>query len=513
MRTKLPAARLFGWIVGISCLLSLLSPQAFTQGAPAALAAPTADPAALFRRALDEAAAKGIAPETISIHIELPGGVVLSHREQEPMLPASTMKLVTAAAALELLGPQHAFVTELWIRGEVRDGTLHGDVIVVGGGDPAPSSRRFPDDPLAELRPWVQALKDHGIERIAGDLVADSGYLAGPQRLEGWPQDQLHRWYCAPSGALNLNDNCVDLQIASSGDGVAVHLVPANPLFTVENSIRPTPDRDQHLYSVDRAIDSWTIRLGGRFLVGGGIRTEWITVPEPARAFLGAWRTLLRSSGIAVEGELRVELRGEGARAVARIEHRVVDVLPVLLKDSQNLYGDCLLRVTDRETGGDGSYRSAGETAMRYLISRTGGEGAVVRDGSGLSREDRLRCVDLVRLLRHADEATWGEVLWESLAVAGVDGTLSKRFRSGPLRGRLRGKTGHISGVSALAGGWESVQGPVRFAAFTGGPGSKVGPFRTWIDQLLEAVDATLGGPPPPREPSSESGGAAVGGL
>lgn len=467
--------------------------------------------AALFESALADAERRGIDRGTFALAIVLPDGTRLAHRAEEPLAPASTLKLVTAALALDRLGPDHALVTELLQSGEVRDGVLHGDLIVVGGGDPAPSSRRFPDDPVAELRPWVQALRDRGIRRIAGDLVADVSFLAGPDRLEEWPHDQLHRWYCAPSGALNLNDNCVDVVIAPSGGRIEVSLRPANALYSVENALRATREKARHVYSVDRAADSWKIRVSGRFLATGAARTEWITAPDPGLAFLGAWRTLLAAAGIAVDGELRIDECAAGAVPIARIEHRVADTLAALLKNSQNLYGDCLLRVADRKSGGDGSFASAGRTAARFLEDLGSGAGAVTRDGSGLSQRNRLRCSDLLAVLARADRAPWRELFWDALPLAAVDGTLDRRFRGTALAGRLRGKTGHLAGVTGLAGGWDTGAGPVRFAALSGGPGAKVGPFREWLDLHLAKIDAALAArvasaPRPPASPTPAEG-------
>lgn len=446
----------------------------------------------LFDRVIADAKRQGMAPGTIGLHLELPDGSVLSHRGAEPMTPASTVKIVTAAAALDLLGPEHPLTTELWLTGEVRGGTLTGPLVIVGHGDPATSGREFSDDPIAELRPWVNALRTRGIERIEGGIIADDRYLAGPSRLEEWPDDQLHRWYCAPSGALNLNDNCVDVEIGARGGVIHASIRPASPFFEIENVLVPTADEKRHLYAVDRTPGSWKIRLSGRFLETVARRTEWITVPDPTRAFLGAFAELLRSEGIEVVGDLR---RGElppVATRIAQIAHPVSSTLPTFLKRSQNLYGDCLFRVTDRASGGDGSFARAGETMERYLKSYVGGRAIEQVDGSGLARSNRVSCDELVRVLARADEASWSAHFWEALPIAGVDGTLSRRFRGTSLEGELRAKTGSISGVSGLVGGWESAAGPVRFAALTGGKGARVGAFKRWLDRFLVELDPLL---------------------
>ena len=462
----------------------------------------------LLEAGLSQAKSQGLHLDSIGFHVELPGGAVLAHRSNEPMIPASTLKLLTTAAALDLLGENHLFKTELWSQGEGREGILYGDLIVVGGGDPAISGRAYREDPVAELRPWARLLRELGISRVKGRLIADDRYLAGPSRLDAWPQDQRHRWYCAPSGAINLNDNCVDVVISSVDSGVSAKIRPASQLFTVDQKIVPTVEEKKHLYSVDRSVGSWDIRLRGKFLNRVQERTEWVTVPDPSLAFLGAWREVLREEGIRVEGELRRDVLPEGAIHLATIHHPLHDTLPILLKRSQNLYGDCLFRVSDRESGGDGSYRSASQTALSYLALYLRGQrsGSEILDGSGLARSNRLRPSDLVRVLHRADDAEWGAIFWAALPIAGVDGTLSRRFRQTELSGRLLAKTGHLAGVSGLCGGWESRLGPVRFAALTGGSGARVGTFKKWLDLWLVDLDRSLGGAPPSSGSTRETG-------
>ncbi len=488
----------------------LPTPRFSPRPRPVPSAQALSDAKILLEAGLSQAKSQGLNLDSIGFHVELPGGAVLAHRSNEPMIPASTLKILTTAAALDLLGENHLFKTELWSRGELKEGVLYGDLIVVGAGDPAISGRAYRDDPVAELRPWAKLIGELGVSQIDGALIADDRYLAGPSRLEVWPQDQRHRWYCAPSGAINLNDNCVDVVISSVESGVTADIRPVNQLFTVQQKIAPTPEEKKHLYSVDRSIGSWDIRLRGRFWNRVKERTEYVTVPDPSLAFLGAWREVLREEGIRVEGELRRGALSEGAIQLATIDHPLRIALPILLKRSQNLYGDSLFRVTDRESGGDGSYRSASETALSYLSLYLHGQrsGSEIFDGSGLARSNRLRPSDLVRVLHRADQAEWGAIFWDALPIAGVDGTLSRRFRQTELSGRLMAKTGHLSGVSGLCGGWESRLGPVRFAALTGGTGAKVGAFKKWIDRWLVEVDRALGGAPSPSRSSGELGGA-----
>ena len=474
--------------------------------APRVAYEPSAAVVRWWESALADLDRRGIPRETVSIQVDLPDGSSVGWRRLDPMVPASTLKLVTAAQALDRLGPDYTFRTEVWLDGTLEGNTLRGDVVIVGGGDPATSSRAYPDDPLAELRPWVEAIRNRGITVIEGDLVADDRFLAGPARLPDWPTAQLDRWYSAASGALNLNDNCVDVVLGPvTPGGVSVTLRPPNPKFTIENQLKATTLEKEHRFAVDRAPGTWTIRASGKFWNQVTERVAWITVPDPTTAFLASWRALLEAEGIEVRGTSRRGERSGRALLLHRTEHTLASTLPVLLKRSQNLYGDAILRVTDRECLGDGSFAAAGARAEEYFGRlSTNADAIEILDGSGLARGNQLDAASLVALLHLVDARDWGPVFWESLPIAAVDGTLRKRFRDTSLSGRLRAKTGTLSGVSGLAGGFDVADGSVRFAALTGGKGARVGRFRSWLDRQLVALDRALTPPEPPTTGSSK---------
>ena len=145
-----------------------------------------------------------------------------------------------------------------------------------------------------------------------------------------------------------------------------------------------------------------------------------------------------------------------------------------------------------RERAGKGSFAAGAATLTRYLEGLGVGEGVVIRDGSGLSRENRLTAHGLVSVLRHLESRPWKQVIIDALPVAGRDGTLARRFRDSPVRDRVRAKTGHIEGVSGLTGFLDTARGRVRFALFYQGKASQVAAARRWQRAFLEAIDAGL---------------------
>ncbi len=448
----------------------------------------------LTTKILAQAKKLGLKKEEVSFSLRLPGGELVEHRALEARAPASCMKLVVAAATLDLLGPEHLLKTDLMRLGQIEDGVLRGDLLVIGGGDPAICGRENSQDPLWELRPWMAKLAAAGIQAIEGRVLADVRYLSGVGVHPDWPKDQLQRWYCAPSGSLNLNDNCIDVVIGPVTEGkVSVRLEPMHPLLSLRNKLVATSNKKNHLYHISRDATGWEVTVSGKFLSTSGRRTDWITVPDPADGFVSILLQMIRDSGISVEGKTLPPT--SRALPVASTTHTLSSRLPVMLKKSQNLYADSLARVLGRERGGDGSYHSAAARLSAWIDDGfPGHDGVVVRDGSGLSRQNRLDARLLRQIIEMAIDSSWGSILLDALPVAAVDGTLDGRFQSTPLAGKLRAKTGTIRGVISLAGMFETSAGPVTFCLIYQGRHGFASRARDWQDRSLLAVETLLRG-------------------
>ena len=446
----------------------------------------------LASQLVSEATRLKLLQKEISFSFKLPDGTVVEHLSDRARAPASCMKLIVAAACLDQLGAHHLLQTNLMRMGPVQDGVLEGDLLVVGGGDPAICGRENKDDPLWELRPWCAQIRSQGIKRIRGRILADVRYLEGPAVHPDWPVEQLLRWYCAPSGALNLNDNCIDVVIGPVIEGdVRIKIRPPQPLVRVRSTLVPCVNKKDHLYRVDRRGNGWEILVSGKFLNTSGVRTEWVTVPDPADNFVSIFLQMLRDSGIEVSG---VNIPGASrAVPIASIKHSLGSRLPVMLKNSQNLYADSLARVLAKVRGGDGSFSSAADELLRWIQKRfKHTDEIVIRDGSGLSRNNRLTANVLRQVVELGLVSDWGSTLFDSLPLAGIDGTLEKRLVKTPLQGKVRAKTGTINGVVSLAGILDSDQGPVPFCLIYQGRRGRTSAARDWQDRTLLRVHRAL---------------------
>lgn len=399
--------------------------------------------------------------------VDLGSGQTLFARNADTaLIPASNTKLITTAAALELLGPKFNFTTQLYLRGKQAGKTLHGDVVVVGSGDPSFSGRFYDGDATKVLAQWARALFLQGVERVTGDLVLDTSAFSGPAIHPGWPRDQLQHWYCAPVDALNLNDNCVDVSLRPGRVGGAARysLVPGG-YFRVTNQMK-TVGRGKHAPWVLRPEGSPNmLELRGTFRAGRPGQSITLSVREPAMFFGGTFKSILAENRVVVDGKVRRSAgRVEPSLLFARHACPIDRVVTVVNKRSQNLFAECLFRALGRAKGGAGSF-DGGRKAVATYLSSHGITGSSVADGSGLARGNRHSPRAIVTVLQRMWKHASREVFFDSLSVAGTDGTLKRRMRQEPAKGRVHAKTGYIRSASGLSGYVKTTDG--RWLAFS----------------------------------------------
>ncbi len=391
------------------------------------------------------------------------GDTVYTYNGDEERVTASNTKLFTTAAALDAFGPGYLYETRLLLRGVVQDGELHGDLGVVGAGDPNISGRAFDGDSFAVFRGWAHDLAARGVRRIAGDLYLDDGLFEARQVHPDWPRGQLASWYEAPIAALSFNDSCVLVRVWPSqrGGAARVEIVPPVPVLHVESSARTSASpRNNHLTIVRR--DDVLVVTGSIFRNSGPLE-EWVTVPDAVRYFGLGLVQALAEEGIEVRGQLRpVErLPGPVWERVAAYRSSLLDSVRTANKRSQNYYAESLLKLVGARRCGEGSWSEGVRAVGEFLVGLGVPAGAFhMVDGSGLSRQNRFTPRATTQLLRHMYYHQWGAEFVQSLPGSGdEDGSLHGRMTLPPYRGNVFAKTGTIDGVSALSGYARAVSG------------------------------------------------------
>jgi PBP4 family serine-type D-alanyl-D-alanine carboxypeptidase len=382
---------------------------------------------------------------------------------ERSLTPASNMKLVTTAAALALLGPNWNFETRFEGSGPITGGVLEGDLVVRAAGDPL-----FDKDSRGDvehlLRPLLDALEARGVRSIRGDVVLDEGAFDEPDPAPQWPPAEQH-WaeYCALSGGFSVNRGCLSAVVRPTkvGELARVDVFPRGHGLEERIGVRTVSD------------PKLVVHVGankGGVLVSGSMpaRTaEWsdaFAAPDPVLLFGHVLCSALERRGIVLQGRLLRKRHPPGGPELFTLRTPLWTYLDEINADSTNAVADQFLLALGNSAVGAGT-REAGARATRDALAALGvsSEGFEQFDGSGLSRGNRVSARQIVALLEAvlASDATSKRRYLDSLAVAGVSGTLSSRMKGTRAAGRVRAKTGFINGASALSGFVEREDGRI----------------------------------------------------
>jgi D-alanyl-D-alanine carboxypeptidase/D-alanyl-D-alanine-endopeptidase (penicillin-binding protein 4) len=445
-------------VAGVAGSAAALAP--LPEGARAtAQAAVDAIVARWMKRLGEESRGKaGAANTVVAVHaIELDaerGGLLVSRNADASLLPASNMKLVTSIAALRRLTPSWSFTTRVVAGGPVEaDGTLRGDLVVRAGADP------LTDDAgtgavEARLDALARDVAASGVRRVSGALVLDEGTYAAPAPAPGWP-DAAQLWadYCALPGGLTVNGGV--LRATLRPNGAHPHVV-----------VHPAPHGLRENYAVQTGAGN-DVRVGATATsctVKGELPAANVAAfeasfahPDPVLLFGSVFAASLARAGVKVDGGVsrRRNAAPADAPVLAELRSSILSGLVPINTHSANGVAEQLFLALGDAAVGDGT-RAGGMRAVQQVLREMGIPiaGYAQADGSGLSRDNRATARQLTALL----EAAWRmpapvrDAFFGSLAVAGETGTLADRLRGTGAAGRVRAKTGWISGASALTG-------------------------------------------------------------
>jgi len=403
------------------------------------------------------------------------GRVIFEQNAQKWMQPASNLKLYTVAAALDRFGPDYRFVTSVYANARPdASGTVRGDLVVYGRGDPSFATRFGPEgdtDYFRAMNELAASVAAAGVRRVEGDLVGDESYFVGGPLAPGWEWDDLQWWYGAEVSALTVNDNSVDLSVkpgARVGDPCRITVGPSTPLVTVLDRTTTTPRGSRRALEVHRPLGQNVIEISGSLPVEDRGYTASVAVSRPALMFATMLRTALEGRGVVFTGKTRTvdaQTRSDVGQPlpvsslveIAKRESPPLSVIAALTnKPSQNLYTELLLRTLGKAAATDPRQPSdrAGVEAVRAFLRRAGVEDGRVQmlDGSGLSRANLVTADSTLQLLVYMNRHPHGAVFRASLPVAGLDGTLRNRMKGTPAQNNVRAKTGTLGTSNTLSG-------------------------------------------------------------
>lgn len=443
-------------LTAASCAKS--KPHAMPQPAPSVAASPVAALAAdlweLLNRPGHQRAQWAVAVRSLRT-----GEPLVSINAQSLLVPGSSLKVMTAAAAGAAVGWDYTFLTTVTTTGEVHDGVLTGDVILHGSGDPTTDAEGGTDLSGA----IAAALRGRGVTRVAGAVVGDAGAFE-PRAGLGWSWDDLGTVSGAIAGGLNATENVARLRVSpgtASGAPLRVEPPAADPEMAIAVRAVTGAAGSPRTIWAERRPGEVALTLDGSLAADSSPVTLPVAAGNPTRWAAQVVRSRLIAAGIAVDGPAAdshakpapsalLALPAEAPLTEVR-SRPLAEIVRGMLKRSNNLYAEALLRLA---TGPAGSREGpAAITAARDRLAGWGVPVDAVRlaDGSGLSRMNLTTAEALAMLLA----AQWDEgrsPLAQGLPVAGVDGTLAERMKGTPAAGVVRAKTGTLTGVRSLAG-------------------------------------------------------------
>jgi len=379
------------------------------------------------------------------------------------VMPASNNKILTAAAALTRLGPEFRYETRLLAHGAVEEGTLRGDLIVVGSGDPTTAPRFHDGDPFGVFREWAALLRERGIHRIAGAIVGDGRAFPPPLIGRGWEWDDLAYGYAAPVSALQFNENAYTLEVApgeAEGLPAAARCLPLPDYVRLDARVTTAAAGARGTLAIQRGEQSESIIVRGSIALQTKPDRTTLAVESPTHYYLAALTKVFQEEGIDAAGAGIRALDGTdeaipaGAELLSRhLSPPLSEILKPLLKTSQNLYAETLVRTLGLAARRDGSFDAGRQVLQESLSAMALPPGTYAyADGSGLSRHNLLSADQLVRVLRYMYRHPYFPHFYDALPIAGVDGTIRGRLKGTKAENNVRGKTGTIAYVRCLSG-------------------------------------------------------------
>lgn len=391
--------------------------------------------------------------ESLSVYIKEINAIdpLLAYKINEPRNPASVMKLVTTLAGLELLGPNHQWKTHFYADGEIQDGTLSGNLVIEGGGDPFFVRESF----------WhaLHSIQEKGIKNITGDLIIDNSLYAQEKGDPGDFDKRPYRAYNAFPDAALVNFSAQQFVMIPYINRLHIYADPPSSTLTIRNKVKLTNGKCRGLSALGMKVSDngaeTIVEFNGKYPRRCGERNMLRSVSKNTEFTFGVFKALWESIGGTINGSLKIGLLPPDSKLVhVSTSKPLREIIQYINKHSNNVMARQLMLTIGKEINGKPGTKQTALLAIQDWFKQIGiqSKELVVENGAGLSRTARISAITLARLLEHGYRSPFRPEYLSSLPIAGIDGTMRKRLNGNIPAGSMRIKTGLLNNVRSMAG-------------------------------------------------------------
>jgi D-alanyl-D-alanine carboxypeptidase/D-alanyl-D-alanine-endopeptidase (penicillin-binding protein 4) len=438
-------------------LASLLLPLAL----PASTSAATINTALSpnVQKALKASKLQGNALSLVMVPLNGPGTPTLYNADVS-VNPASTMKLVTTYAALEMLGPNHQWKTEFYTDGTLNGGILNGNLYLKGGGDPKLN--------MEKLWLLMRDLRANGVQQVTGDLVLDRSFFIKPQLPEfNDDGNDKNKPFLVKPDSLLVNLKALRFVARNDAGRVRVSVEPPIANVRIENQVKALNSKQctggVRYNPVPQPDGSVIVTVGGQ--LGDGCSSQtYLALLDHATYTAGAVRAIWKELGGSIQGKDRLAPTPGSAKVLARaFSPDLAEIIRDINKYSNNTMAQQLFLSLGAEfrNEADGDDAKAAQRVVRQWLAKKGitAPHLVMENGSGLSRAERVSARELAAMLQAAWRSPYSAEFISSMPIAGTDGTMRKRLKTTAMAGEAHVKTGTLNTVRAIAGYSRDING------------------------------------------------------
>jgi serine-type D-Ala-D-Ala carboxypeptidase/endopeptidase (penicillin-binding protein 4) len=423
------------------------------------------------------------------------------------LIPASVLKIFTTISAFEINGHQSSFETLFMYRGKINEqGVLTGDIVIRGNGDPTIACEYFGNSvsSVAVFSAFRQSLEKAGIKEVNGNIIGDASLWGAMLQAPGYMWEDLGNYYGAGTSSLNYAENKLKISFKpgkATGDSASVLNITPHPIQPVwiNNVTTASATSGDNVYIYGAPFQKVRY-LTGTVPSGKNEFSVWASDPDPALRFAGELRNYLSSVGISVNGQILSEYRKgwNGKDSLILLTKHISPTFGQISKlvnqKSHNVCAESLFRYSGMTLSGASDYAEAAKALMIFWHKKgIQTDNQIITDGSGLSRTNMITTAFLVDMLVYASSQPWFSEFFNTLPVAGKDGTLRSAFSGTSAENNFRGKSGFLKSVRSYTGYLNNKSGDlIAFAVIVNGHILSGTEIRKKLENLIASLSDSI---------------------